>query len=109
MRIREAGIRVYRYRGDKIESTNVFGRKFPVGFPSRTDWLDIGSVLPSNRVTFYTDGSLLNGRAGAGVCSESKNTGEANSLGTYTTVFQSRVLRALPQLAVTGSNNLYVL
>jgi hypothetical protein len=25
---------------DKIEPTNVFGRKFSVGFPSRTDWLD---------------------------------------------------------------------
>jgi hypothetical protein len=30
---------------DKIEPTNVFGRKFSVGFPSRTDWLDPGSVL----------------------------------------------------------------
>jgi hypothetical protein len=30
---------------DKIEPKNVSGRKFSVGFPSRTDWLDPGSVL----------------------------------------------------------------
>jgi hypothetical protein len=67
---------------DKIEPTIVFGRKYSVGFPSRSDWLDPGSVLQPNSVTFYTDGSLLDGRAGAGVYSESQNTGVAYSLGS---------------------------
>jgi hypothetical protein len=43
---------------DKIEPTNVFGRAFSVEISHRTYWL--GSVLPPNSVTFYTDGSLLN-------------------------------------------------
>jgi hypothetical protein len=30
---------------DKIESTNVFGRKFSVEFPSRTEWLDPVSIF----------------------------------------------------------------
>jgi hypothetical protein len=40
-------------------------------------------------VTFYTDGSLFNGLAGARVYSESPITGEAYALGIYATVFQS--------------------
>jgi hypothetical protein len=74
---------------DKIAQTNVFGRKFSVEYPSYTDWLDPGSVLPPNILTLYTDGSLLDGRAGAGVYLKSQNTSEAYSLGTHATVFQS--------------------
>jgi hypothetical protein len=33
---------------DKIEPTNVFGRKFSVEFPSRIEWLDPMSILPQN-------------------------------------------------------------
>jgi hypothetical protein len=54
---------------DKIGPTIVFGTKFSVGFSSRTDWLDPDSVLSPNSVTFYTDGSLLNVRCGAGCIS----------------------------------------
>jgi hypothetical protein len=60
---------------DKIEPTNVFQRKFSVGFS----------------VAFFTDGSLLNGLVGAGIYSESQNTGEAYSLGTQATVLRSEV------------------
>jgi hypothetical protein len=61
---------------DMIELTHVFGRKLSVGFRSGTDWLDPGSVFAPYSVIFYTDGSLLNGRAVAGVYSKSQNTGE---------------------------------
>jgi hypothetical protein len=60
--------------------------KYSEKFPSRTDWPDSGSVLPPKSVTFYTDGSLLNDRAGAGVYSESQNTGDAYSLDAQATV-----------------------
>jgi hypothetical protein len=40
---------------DNIEPTNVFERRFSEEFPSRTDCLDFGSVLPPNNLTFYTD------------------------------------------------------
>jgi ribonuclease HI len=38
---------------------------------------------------FFTDGSLLDGQAGAGVYSETQNMSEAYALGTLATVFQS--------------------
>jgi hypothetical protein len=66
-----------------------------VRFPSKTDWLDPGSVLPPNSVTFFNHGSLFDGRTGAGVYSEYQNTGEAFSLGTQATVFQSEVYAIL--------------
>ena len=80
---------------DKIEPINVFDRRFTVEFPSRTDWFDQKSILPPNSETFFTDGSLLDGQAGAGVYSESHNTGEAYALGTLATVFQSEVYAIL--------------
>jgi hypothetical protein len=43
---------------EKIEPTNVVEWKLSVGFPFRGDWLDSGSVLSLNSVTFYTDGSI---------------------------------------------------
>jgi hypothetical protein len=42
---------------------NIFGREFSVDFPTREDWSTDGHV-------FYTDGSLCDGRAGAGVFSD---------------------------------------
>jgi hypothetical protein len=76
-----------------IEETPILGApsdkisvEFSVEYPSRADWLD-----STNGVTFYTDGSLLNGQAGAGLYSESQNTRETYALGTQDTVFQSEV------------------
>jgi hypothetical protein len=80
---------------DKIEPVNVFGRKFSVEFPPRTDWLGQKAILPLNSEIFYIDGSLFNGHAGAGVFSESQNNGEAYALGTQATVFQSKVYAIL--------------
>jgi hypothetical protein len=65
---------------DKIGPINV--RKFSVKLPSRTDKVVAGSLLPPNSVTFYTDGSLFNTRAGARIYSESINIGESYALGT---------------------------
>jgi hypothetical protein len=58
---------IHSLRNHQIETTNDFGRKFYVNFPSRTDWFDPESILSPNSVVYYTDGSLLNGQAGAGV------------------------------------------
>jgi ribonuclease HI len=80
---------------DKIEPTNVFGRRFSVEFPSRSDWADQKSILPTESEAFFTDGSLVNGQAGAGVYSESQDTGESYALGTLVTVFQSEVYAIL--------------
>jgi hypothetical protein len=53
------------------------------------------SVVSPNGVIFYTDGSLLNGQAGAGLYSESLAIGEAHALGCHATVFQPEVYAIL--------------
>jgi hypothetical protein len=57
-----------------------------VEFPLRTKSnIDQKSILPPSSEIFFTDGSLLDGQAGAGVYSETQNTNEAYALGTLAT------------------------
>jgi hypothetical protein len=48
-------------------------------------------ILPSDGVIFYTDGSLCEGRVGAGVFSDTLDIRESYALGSLTTVFQTEV------------------
>jgi hypothetical protein len=52
-------------------------------------------ILPSDGVTFNTDGSLYEGRAGAGVFSGSLDIRESYALGSVTTVFQTEIYSIL--------------
>jgi hypothetical protein len=74
---------------DKFVTLNIFGRKFSVDFPSREDWSTkcVDLVAP--------DGSLCEGKAGAGVFSDILNVRESYALGPHTTVFQSEVYAIL--------------
>jgi hypothetical protein len=67
-----------------------FGRGFLVELPSRSSWLsqETLKILPSDGVIFYTDGSLCEGRAGAGVFSDIR---ESYALGSFATVFQTEI------------------
>jgi hypothetical protein len=55
--------------GDKIVPFIAFGRRFLVELLPRSSWLSqaTSEILPLDGVIFYTDGSLCDGRAGAGV------------------------------------------
>jgi hypothetical protein len=75
---------------DKFVTLNIFGRKFSVDFPTREDWsTECVDLVAPDGLGFFTDGSLYEGRARAGVLSEILNGRESYALGPQ--VFQSEV------------------
>jgi hypothetical protein len=75
---------------------DIFGRKFSVDFPTREAWSTgcVDLVAPDGLV-FFTNGSLCEGRAGAGVFSDILNVRKSYALGSHATVFQSEVYAIL--------------
>jgi len=67
-------------------------RTFSSRFPSRDEWTS-GYLERSisDSIVCYTDGSLLEGRAGAGVFSRELRLQQSYSLGKYCTVFQAEI------------------
>jgi hypothetical protein len=66
------------------------GNVFSVELHTRTAWLNQDTeILLHNMVIFYTDGSLCDYMAGAGVFSEILNVRESYALGKKATVFQT--------------------
>jgi hypothetical protein len=56
---------------DKFVTFNIFGRKHSVDFPTREDWsTECVDLVAPDGLVFFTDGSLCEGRAGAGVFSD---------------------------------------
>jgi ribonuclease HI len=64
-----------------------FGRGFLAELSPRSSWLshETSEMLPSDGVIFYTDGSLCEGRAGAGVFSDTLDIKESYALGSLAT------------------------
>lgn len=61
--------------------------------PSREDWTaDFLSTFPAEAVVWYTDGSFMNGSAGAGVYCSAMDIRESIPLGEFATVFQAEVV-----------------
>lgn len=60
--------------------------------PKREEWSnEAPTFLPQDSVVYYTDGSLMDGRAGAGVYCEKPQLSLTVSLGTYVSVFQAEL------------------
>jgi hypothetical protein len=77
---------------DKFVTFDIFGRKFFVDFPTREDWsTECVDFYAPDGLVFFTDRSLCEGRAGAGIFSDIVNVIESYALGTNATVFQSEV------------------
>jgi hypothetical protein len=74
---------------EKILPIIAFGRGFLIELPSRGTWLsqETSEILPSDGVIFYTDGSLCEGRAGAGVFSDTLDIRESYALGSLAFCF----------------------
>jgi hypothetical protein len=64
---------------------------------SRSAWLsqETSEILPSDSLTFYTDGSLCEGRAGAWVFSDTLDIRKSYALGSFATVFEIEVYAIL--------------
>lgn len=54
---------------DKITTTYRFDRNFEIYIPSREEWTN-GVLPPEHGIVLYTDGSVMNGSAGAGLYCE---------------------------------------
>jgi hypothetical protein len=83
--------------GDKIVPIIAFGRGFLVALLPRSSWLiqETSEILPSDDVIFYTCGSICEGRAGAGVFSDTLDIRESYALGSLATGFQTAVYAVL--------------
>lgn len=80
-------------------------RNFTVNFPSREQWLVDGSLSESDH-TFYTDGSLLDGKTGCGVFSVNPRTEISRFLGSNASVFQAEISGLIDCAAVCHKHGL---
>jgi hypothetical protein len=81
---------------DKFVTLNIFDWKFSVDFPTREDKsAECVDLVAPDGLVFFTDESLCEGRADAGVFSDILHVREAYSLGSHATVFQSKVCAIL--------------
>jgi ribonuclease HI len=81
---------------DKFGAPNLFDRIFSVDIPTREDWFTecVDLVAPDGLV-FFTDGTLCEGTAGAGILSYILNVRESYALDSHVIVFQSEVYAIL--------------
>jgi len=63
--------------------------------PSRQEWEEKGEKLPGDGEVWYTDGSRIEERSGAGYYCRSNGRGTFITLGSFATVFQSEVMAIL--------------
>ncbi|XP_058830267.1 uncharacterized protein LOC131689298 [Topomyia yanbarensis] len=84
-------------------------RTFHVKIPSREEWLSgFMERQQQTQVVCYTDGSLMEGRAGAGVYCREMRLEQSHSLGRYCTVFQAEIfaimcgVQSALQLSLSG-------
>ena len=86
---------------DQIKKTKVFERNFERQIMDKTDAIRSESAISQHTVKVYTEGSKLDGRAGAGFYTEYPNNSPKQAffhLGIHSTVFQAKVL-AIPEVA----------
>ena len=78
---------------DLITKTKVFGKQYKCLVMERKDAVQYKNALEPSIIKCYTDGSKINGRAGANFCIEYASGSQTDQnffhLGKYTTVFQA--------------------
>jgi ribonuclease HI len=75
---------------DYIKPTLCFDKCFRTICPSRESWRN-GSILENEALQFFTDGSKLDGKVGAGVFCEKLNVNISVRLPDYCSVYQAEV------------------
>ena len=78
---------------DGIIPQYLFGHMYSVHIPKREDWnTERDAILPPETKSCFTDGSKMDGKAGAGVHFADQNTADMSlPLGHHATVFQAEV------------------
>jgi hypothetical protein len=97
--------------GPRVQDVNIIAskRRFLIEFSPLTSLLSqkTSEILPSDGVIFYTDGSLCESRAGAGVFSDTLDIRESYALGLLATVFQTEVYAILACSDYFWSSNMH--
>ncbi len=90
---------------DYIAPVYKFERNFSLNIPDRAIWRD--EILPSPHTTnFYTDGSLINESAGAGVFCDTINIQLSISLGTSTSIYLAELAAIIKSCQSISSKQL---
>lgn len=77
---------------DRVPPSYSFGRPFNLVVRSREEWEGPISPLPDS---WFTDGSLIDGRSGAGVYCRERGVENHYSLGSYTSIFHAEIFALL--------------
>ncbi|KAJ8941193.1 hypothetical protein NQ318_008652 [Aromia moschata] len=80
---------------DSVEPTICPSPKLGIQIPSRDDWDNINNTICQNRIIWFTDGSKIGDKAGAGVYGKTTRTKLSFALGSYASVFQAEIYAIL--------------
>src|ERR1700744_1829647 len=75
---------------DKITTEFRFDKKFDTNMPPREHWTN-GILPPEHGIVLYTDGSVINGSAGAGLYCEKFRIERSIPLGIYSSIFLAEI------------------
>lgn len=102
----------FRMPQDKMATVSDPEGCFKRRIPNRNDWEDgAPSFFPTNCAIVYTDGSLMNGKAGAGVYCDNPSVSISIPMGCHVTVFQAELFAIRVALDVADKipkNRIYI-
>ncbi|KAJ8955141.1 hypothetical protein NQ318_009034 [Aromia moschata] len=80
---------------DRVEPTICPSPKLGIQIPSRDDWDNTNNTICQNGIIWFTDGSKIGDKAGAGVYGKTTRTKLSFALGSYASVFQAEIYAIL--------------
>ncbi|KAJ8948107.1 hypothetical protein NQ318_008460 [Aromia moschata] len=80
---------------DSVEPTICPSPKLGIQIPSRDDWDNTNNTICQNGIIWFTDGSKIGDKAGAGVYGKTTRTKLSFALGSYASVFQAEIYAIL--------------
>ncbi|KAJ8954591.1 hypothetical protein NQ318_003122 [Aromia moschata] len=80
---------------DSVEPTVCPSPKLGLQIPSRDNWDNINNTICQNEIIWFTDGSKIGDKAGAGVYGKTTRTKLSFALGSYASVFQAEIYAIL--------------
>ncbi|KAJ8942174.1 hypothetical protein NQ318_002847 [Aromia moschata] len=84
-----------RLSKDSVEPTICPSPKLGIQIPSRDDWDNTNNTICQNGIIWFTDGSKIGDKAGAGVYGKTTRTKLSFALGSYASVFQAEIYAIL--------------
>ena len=80
---------------DKTSTRYLFDKKYLISLSTREDWTNGEAYLPSDRDNWFTDGSKIKEKAGAGAYRRGTGMGFKILVGAHATVLQTEITAML--------------